>query len=63
MSEVFPTHVGVFLSDEVGVCLRARLPHARGGVSRRVYGGATGYAVFPTHVGVFLARRCLVVGI
>ncbi len=33
---VFPTHVGVFLISEARALLRKSLPHARGGVSRRV---------------------------
>ena len=57
---VFPTHVGVFLSERFRGQVRKRLPHARGGVSDTGHVTPFSSRVFPTHVGVFLLphTRC-----
>ena len=53
---VFPTHVGVFPARMHARTRRARLPHARGGVSDALRLSGAGEGVFPTHVGVFPPR-------
>ena len=52
--EVFPTHVGVFLTVIVRTPEDPGLPHARGGVSFISTAFIPRFQVFPTHVGVFL---------
>ncbi len=54
--QVFPTPVGVFLSDITKKDLQSCLPHARGGVSNRAWLDNAIRLVFPTPVGVFLNR-------
>ena len=55
-SNVFPTHVGVYLSFEILRKRLLRFPHARGGVPPGQSTRRPNAEVFPTHVGVPIRR-------
>ncbi len=53
---VFPTHVGVFLSQIEVLSVPVRLPHARGGVSTPSLAAACGLTSSPRTWGCFYNR-------
>jgi len=53
--QVFPTHVGVYLTIQWESRVHRRFPHACGGVPSTIPSASLPSFVFPTHVGVYLS--------